>query len=60
MRGPAAGVLVARNSDAVAEGVRMILRDPPAPRDTAQMVERFGWAEHAEALDAIYSEIIRR
>ena len=60
VRGPAAGVLVARNSDAVAEGVRMILRDPPAPRDTAQMVERFGWAEHAEALDAIYSEIIRR
>ncbi len=60
VRGPAAGVLVARNSDAVAEVVRMILRDPPAPRDTAQMVERFGWAEHAEALDAIYSEIIRR
>jgi len=58
VRGPAAGALVARDGDAVAEGVRVILRDPPAPRDTAQMVERFGWAENARALAAHYDRLL--
>ncbi len=59
VRGPEAGALVARDPAAIAQGVRLVLDHPPQPADTAKMVDGFGWAEHAEALDRIYSEIVR-
>lgn len=58
VRGSAAGLIVARDPAAIAEAVRMILAQPPRPPDTAALVEDFGWSEHAEALDAIYSELV--
>ncbi|MBB3032534.1 glycosyltransferase [Alteriqipengyuania lutimaris] len=58
VRGAEAGLIVARDPAAIAEGVRTILAHPPQPRDTAALVAEFGWASHAEALDAIYSEMV--
>ena len=60
MRGPAAGLIVAREPASIAEGVRILLQNPTEHADTAQAVAQFGWAEHAEALDRIYSEILER
>ena len=58
VRGPEAGLIVARDPGSIAEGVRILLDNPPDRADTAQVVGGFGWAEHAEALDRIYSEVI--
>ena len=58
VRGPEAGLIVARDPGSIAEGVRILLDTPPDRADTAQVVGGFGWAEHAEALDRIYSEVI--
>ncbi|GAB5349604.1 glycosyltransferase [Alteriqipengyuania sp. 357] len=58
VRGAAAGIIVARDPSSIARGVRTILDNPPAPADTARVVEGFGWPAHAQALDAIYSEAI--
>ena len=58
VRGAAAGLIVAREPTAIAEGVRTILDNPPVPAETARIVEQFGWASHADALDAIYSEVV--
>ena len=60
VRGPAAGLIVAREPASIAEGVRILLQNPTEHADTAQAVAQFGWAEHAEALDRIYSEILER
>ena len=60
VRGAEAGLIVARDPAAIAEGVRTILAHPPRPQATAALVADFGWAEHGEALDAIYSEILDR
>lgn len=60
VRGPAAGLIVARDPDAIADAVRMLLDQPPSPAETASTVSGFGWAEHAEALDRIYSVVIGR
>lgn len=58
VRGAAAGLMVARDPQAIAEAVQTILDHPPHPAETAKVVEDFGWAEHAEALDAVYSEVV--
>ena len=58
VRGPAAGLIVAREPEAIAEGVRLVLARAATPAETAQVVEGFGWAQHAEALDRLYSEAI--
>jgi len=60
VRGAAAGLIVAREPEAIAKAVRTVLDQPRAPRETARVVAGFGWAEHAEALDRIYSEIVGR
>ena len=59
VRGAAAGLIVARDPNAIAAGVRTILDHPPKPQETAALVADFGWAEHAEALDRIYSEVVK-
>ena len=58
VRGAEAGLIVERDPAAIAEAVRVILDHPPEPATTAKVVAQFGWAEHAQALDRIYSEII--
>ena len=60
VRGPAAGIIVAREPGEIARGVATILDHPRDPRETAQVVDAFGWAEHAAALDQIYSEILAK
>ncbi|NCP18287.1 MAG: glycosyltransferase family 4 protein [Erythrobacter sp.] len=58
VRGAAAGLIVARDPDAIAEGVRTILDHPPQPAETAQVVAQFGWSQHAEALAQLYDGIV--
>ena len=58
VRGAAAGLIVAREPEAIAEAVQMLLDQPREPRETAKVVADFGWTEHAEALDRIYSDVM--
>jgi glycosyltransferase involved in cell wall biosynthesis len=58
MTAPQAGRVVARDPNAIVEGVNALLADPPERDAVAATVERFSWPAHAEALDEIYSGII--
>ncbi len=55
---PQAGRIVARNSDAIAVGVREILEAQYAPDNVARTAERFSWEANAEALAAFYKKLI--
>lgn len=55
---PEAGVIVARNPDAIARGVRLILDHPPVRGATAAMADRFGWQAHAAALAAYFEGLL--
>jgi len=57
LRSPEAGVLVERNAEAVASGVRQVLARR-APRDSvAALVAGFDWTEHAARLAGIYARL---
>lgn len=58
VRGPAAGLIVAREPEAIAHGVRLVLGQSATRAETAQVVEGFGWAQHAEALARLYANVI--
>ncbi len=47
---PEAGRIVARNPDAIAEGVMELLADPPDPAAVRATAERFTWEANAAAL----------
>lgn len=49
---PAAGRLVPRDPDVVADAVRELLADPPAQADIRAVVERFTWGANRDALHA--------
>jgi glycosyltransferase involved in cell wall biosynthesis len=49
---PQAGRLVARDAAAIAEGVRSLLADPPAPEAVRKAAERFSWERTGAALHA--------
>jgi len=60
VRSEAAGMIVERTAEAVAEGIARLLASPP-PRDAvARSVDRFDWTSHAETLAAHYAAIARR
>lgn len=52
-----AGHLVERTPLAVADAVRAILTDPPAPEEVAAQAERFSWDANAEALAAHFERL---
>ena len=49
---PAAGRLVARDAGAIADGVRSLIADPPAPEAVRKAAERFSWERNAAELQA--------
>ena len=56
--GPDAGVIVARNTEAVAEGIRLVLDARKDSQTVAAMAERFSWAANGRALGAHYDRLI--
>ncbi|WP_369025529.1 glycosyltransferase [Qipengyuania sp. RANM35] len=55
---PDAGVIVARNCRAIAEGIRQIGERPRSPEKVAEAVENFSWQANGEALAAYYDSIV--
>lgn len=53
-----AGVIVERNLDAVAAGIRQILADPPTPQQVTAMASRFSWQINAAELAQYYDRLI--
>lgn len=49
---PAAGRLVARTAEAIAEGIASVLADPPPQAEVAEAAKRFTWERNTEALYA--------
>ena len=56
VRAPAAGLIVERSAEAIAQGVQTILAGPPSQAETAAEAERFSWGANAEQLAAIWRE----
>ncbi|MBU2339967.1 MAG: glycosyltransferase [Alphaproteobacteria bacterium] len=53
-----AGVLVARETQAVREGIERVLAEPRDRQAVAATVERFGWNANARALAAHYDRLL--
>lgn len=49
---PAAGLVVAREAEALAEGVRQVLTHAPEAAEVRRSAERFSWERNAEELEA--------
>lgn len=58
VKAPEAGRIVARQADAIAEGVREVLAAGYAPADVARTVESFSWEANAAALADYYTRLI--
>jgi glycosyltransferase involved in cell wall biosynthesis len=56
--GPAAGRIVARDADAIAEAVRELIDAPPAREAVAESVARFSWDANAAALAEYYERLV--
>ena len=54
---PAAGRLVARDAGAIADGVRSLIADPPAPEAVRKAAERFSWERNSAELQAHLAQI---
>ncbi len=59
LRGPEAGVIVARDAQAIASGVRLVLDNPHDPQAVAATVDAFSWEANGRALAAHYETMIR-
>lgn len=57
--GPDAGLIVERTLEAVTQGMRHILDNPPDRAKVAAMADRFSWSENAAALAAYYDRLVR-
>lgn len=57
---PAAGRIVRRDPEAIASAVVALLASPPDRSAVAATADRFSWRSHADELDQIYSELLRR
>lgn len=56
---PAAGCIVARTPEAVADAVRDILTNPPTRDAVAANVSAFSWDENARQLAAFFRDVVR-
>ena len=55
---PAAGIIVARNSRAIREGIEQVTQSPRKSAAVAQTVERFSWAENGRQLAEYYDGLV--
>lgn len=55
---PDAGLIVERTLEAVAQGMRQILADPPDRATVAAMADRFSWSQNAATLAAYYDRLV--
>ncbi len=55
---PEAGRIVARDPQAIAEGVSALLADPPRREAVAAMADRFSWQANADALARYYEGLV--
>lgn len=53
-----AGVIVARHTDALRKGIRLVLDQHHKPEDVAACVGRFSWQANGEALGAYYDRLM--
>ncbi len=58
VKSQAAGVLVERNPQAIAQGVSTLLSDPPKRQDTRRYAEQFDWLTTSRGQHDIFSSII--
>ncbi|MCH2486633.1 MAG: glycosyltransferase, partial [Erythrobacter sp.] len=56
--GPEAGIIVAREAEAIADGIRLVLANPRPSHVVAQKAERFDWRVNGRALAAYYERIL--
>jgi len=54
-----AGLIVERNPDAVAKGIRDLLAAPPTPEQASATVAQFSWQGNADALASHYEPIVQ-
>ena len=57
--GPDAGIIVAREADAIADGIRLVLSRQASPQTVAAKADRFDWRVNGRTLGAYYDRIIR-
>ena len=57
--GPDAGLIVAREPQAIAEGIKLLLAHPRSPHTVAAKAERFDWRVNGRALGEYYERLIR-
>jgi len=57
--GPEAGIIVAREAGAIADGIRLVLSQPRSPQTVAAKAEPFDWRVNGRALAAHYERIVR-
>lgn len=57
--GPDAGIIVARDAEAIADGIRVVLSRQSSPQTVAAKSERFDWRVNGRTLGAYYDGIIR-
>lgn len=58
--GPEAGLIVERDSDAIAAAVKALLANPPAAEQVAASAARFSWETNAAALADYYEGLLAR
>jgi glycosyltransferase involved in cell wall biosynthesis len=57
---PDAGMIVERDSGAIATAVRALLANPPAPETVSASAARFSWEANAAALASYYEGLLAR
>ncbi|MEC7817411.1 MAG: glycosyltransferase [Pseudomonadota bacterium] len=57
--GPDAGIIVARDAGAIADGIRLVLARSTSPQTVAAKAERFDWRVNGRTLGAYYDRIVR-
>ncbi len=57
---PEAGILVPRTVEAIAEGIRRLLAEPPSRAATRAYAERFGWEDTTRGQLALFESILER
>ena len=55
---PAAGVIVARRTEAVREGIRLVLQNRRPPEEVAACVKDYSWEANGRALGAHYDSLV--
>ena len=55
---PAAGVIVARRTEAVRDGIRLVLQNRRPPEEVAACVKEYSWEANGRALGAHYDRLL--